>query len=201
MSIKIRFSELNIDYDLRNGGGPIGAVAHFILSSKIFNLLTLGWLHTLVHEMGHAVAYKILTGEGSTITLCYNSCYGSTAHDGSAVNSPIKETWILLSGPLANIIFSSVLIVGIFALTQYLPMAKEVSLGLRIAITANGAIWMIGELFYAAVSVSQKDDGDFGRIAKEHWLHLTLSTLLLIIICALCILGVMMIVNGPMLLN
>lgn len=42
------------DNFLVRGAGWVGDT---ILKSKIFNVLTLGSAHTLVHELGHAVAY------------------------------------------------------------------------------------------------------------------------------------------------
>jgi hypothetical protein len=169
----------------------IGKVADFCLRSKIFSLLTLGHLHTLIHELGHAVAHRVVTGGEAIIELTTASCYGQTIlKPGPRPPSQMGETWIDLSGPLADILFSAVLIVGIFALTHFVPMPQAASLGLRIAIAAPAAFWILGELFYAAVSAAKMDHGDFGKIANRGWAHLIFSIAFLLSICAAAAVGV-----------
>lgn len=169
----------------------VETAADFCLKSRIFSVLTLGHLHTLVHEMGHAVAHSILTGGAATINLSTKNCYGSTTfHSGPRPLSSAGATWIDLSGPLADIIFSVVLIIGIFALTHYVSMPQAVSLGLRIAISAPAVLWIVGEFFYAGLSASRRDEGDFGKIVNRGVAHFVIAIAILISICALCALGI-----------
>lgn len=171
----------------------VGGAADCCLDSKIFSLLTLGHLHTFIHELGHAVAYIALTGGEATINLSTSSCLGSTTfHPGIRPLSSIGATWIDLSGPLADIIFSAVLIISIFAITHYVPISQGLSLGLRTGIGGPAALWIIGELLYAGVSTCRGDHGDFGKIAGRGWSHLLISIAVLVSICALCALGVAM---------
>jgi hypothetical protein len=83
-----------------------------------------------------------------------------------------------------------VLIVGIFTLTHFVPIPQAASLGLRIAIAGPAAFWILGELFYAAVSAYKMDHGDFGKIANRGWIHLIFSIVLLLGICAAAAIGV-----------
>src|ERR1700722_6510816 len=131
-------------------GQTVRRGVEYCLKSSLFSLLTLGHLHVLIHEIGHAVAHIVLTGGEATINLSTVDCKGSTAYRaGKRSLSPIGATWRNLSGPLADIIFSFVLILGIFALTHYIPMSPNLSLGLRIAIGAPAALWVVGEFLYA----------------------------------------------------
>lgn len=169
----------------------VGRSADCCLQSRIFSLLTLGHLHTFIHELGHVVAHRLLTGGEATMNLSTATCVGfTTYHPGIRSPSPIGATWIDLSGPIAGVIFSAVLMIGIFAITHYVPMSQGLSLGLRIGIGAPAALWIIGEFLYAGVSASKEDHGDFGQIAKRGRSHLLISIATLVSICALCALGV-----------
>lgn len=160
------------------------------MRSKIFSVLTLGHLHTFIHEFGHAATYELLSGGKATINLSTKSCYGSTTFEQSKRQLPgVAQTYIDLAGPLADVIFSAVLIVGIFALTHYVPMPIELSWSLRAVVCIPAAIWIGGEFLYAAVSITNNDNGDFGNIAKRGIGHLLVSLAVLITIRALCALG------------
>lgn len=150
----------------------------------------LGHLHTLIHEMGHVVSHIALTGGTASINLSTRSCLGSTTlAGGKRPLSPAGETFVDLSSPLADIIFSSVLAVGVFALTHYVPMPLAASISLKIAIAGPAIIWILGELLYAAVSAFRRDEGDFGKIVKRGFCHFLLAVAALVAICALCALG------------
>jgi hypothetical protein len=56
---------------------------------------------------------------------------------------------------------------GVFALTHFIPMSQGLSLGLRIGIAAAGALWILGESFYAFKSAAHQDHGDFGKIRER----------------------------------
>lgn len=200
MSIKVSITNEKIGYPLYDPDDNncvrkvTGRVADFCLTNKVFNVLTLGYVHAFIHELGHAVAYRVLSGGSATINLTTASCYGSyTRHDDAKRPlSSVGATWVDLSGPLANIIFSVVLIVGIFAITYYAPMSPTLSLILRIGIAAPAAFWIMGEFFYAAVSISKQDSGDFGKIASRGWAHLLVALAILVAICAIGVIGAVM---------
>jgi hypothetical protein len=171
----------------------MGKMADGCLKSKVLNILTLGLMHTFIHELGHALSHHLLTSGEATINLSTSSCYGSTTlHPGRRSPSSAGQTWIELSGPLADILFSAIVIVGIFALTHYVPMSQALSISLRVIIGAPSAFWIMGELFYSAVSAWNVDNGDFGKIANKGWSHLILAVALLVGICALAALGMAM---------
>jgi hypothetical protein len=108
----IKFTkDLNNGLSFYNSQDPcivraIGRAAEFCLNSKIFSLLTLGHLHTFIHELGHAVAYRTLTGGEATIHIALNTQSGITSFGGKARSlSPAGATWVNLSGPLADLFF------------------------------------------------------------------------------------------------
>jgi len=166
---------------------------NFFHTSKIFQFLTLGHLHVLVHELGHAISYYVITGSKPTIHISIKNCTGETSYPDGTPNSPTAATWIALSGSLADIIFSSVLIVGIFAITHYIQMPYGLSLGLRIFITTTSGMWILGELFYSGLG-AYRGNGDFGPIADRGHMHLFFAMAILVTVCALCVLGVAMLI-------
>jgi len=195
MRINITNSD-DIGYTLYNSKASllvrgISRAADFCVKSKMFNLLTLGYVHTFIHELGHAISYQLLTGGEATINLSTRNCYGSTSYkEGPRSTSAAENTWIDLSGCLADIVFSAIIIIGIFALTYFVSMPQNWSIALRVIVCVPCAFWIIGELLYAAISGYQVDEGDFGKIASRGWLHLLLAFTLLLGVCAATIFGV-----------
>src|SRR4051794_5269206 len=100
---------------------PIGKLGDNLLSNRVFNILTMGYLHTFVHEMGHALTYKIVSGGSSQVEIQISTSQlsGVTIHHGKNL-SPIQHSIYLLGGPLANVAFSISLIFAAFALSAYM---------------------------------------------------------------------------------
>lgn len=151
-----------------------------ITKSRIINYISLSKIHVLVHELGHAIAFKILFGTKPHIELWTDRLGGATHswHPSNQdqfpiENKSIKGTICSLAGPLADMLFSSIKLVAGVALKSYCwPIA---------AILAGGSLFiMAGELFYASHSVVNSNDGDFGRIARNGKMHLIVSTALLV---------------------
>ena len=147
--------------------------AHACLNSRFFRYFTMGYVHTFVHEMGHALAYKLLTGSPSSIEIQTNTCTGVTHYRNYKPLSPLAESFTSLSGALANIVFSICKIVAACALSSYITV--PVALGIGI----GAAIWITGELFYAFHSGLYQDHGDFGKIAQNGPLHFISSVAVL----------------------
>ena len=143
--------------------------AETCLNSRAFRILTLGYVHTFVHEMGHALAHKILTGDGAKIVIQTDTCKGVTSFRGCKRISKVAETIIGLSGALSDVVFSVCQIAAAWAMSCYITVPAA------IAITIGAAVWIAGEFFYAGYSALQHDHGDFGKIAKNGPLHLTLA--------------------------
>lgn len=160
-----------------NGAGYISSLANKCLNSNALRWATQGYCHVLVHEMGHALACKLLTGRNSIITIKTDTCTAQV-HHMPALDDDDTAHWKLsvidVSGPMADMAFSTLKIVVANALKS--TVSQPVAL-----LVAGGAMaWMSGELFYAYISTTQKNGGDFCRIANRGTPHLIAATTLLI---------------------
>lgn len=204
MSIKLNFTSNYIVKELQNTTSlsnlqnttPLPfkialKVIKFTVTNKIFLFLTFSHLFILIHELGHALAYKMITRKGSIITMSPHHGIGQTIPIEEPVSiSSFKIIWISLSGHLAIVIFSSIIILGIFSLTHYIAMPLALVIALRIAVCFPVIIRLLIEGFYV-VSALYQSSGDFDIIKKEGGsLAVILSIALIISILVLCLIGV-----------
>lgn len=177
LGIPVTFKKDHIPGGAAFADNAIGNLGESLLNSRIFHILTFGYLHTFVHEMGHALTHKV-HGASSKIEILTTSLSGFTIPD-NYVLSRIQCSIIALAGPLADVIFSVSEIFAAFALSAYLtlPVATTIAIG--------AGIWIFGEVFYAVDSVLQQNDGDFGMIAKNGFDHLMCATVIMAGVIAL----------------
>ena len=167
--IPVKFDlQSNTVYDF-NGDGLLENIGNFLTKNRVFNILTFGYLHTFVHEFGHALAAKIL-GDSPSIEI---------RNGGGVTRGSNSTTFSLLSGPLANLIFSisKIFIACAFRATIGAPLT-----GLIIA---GSAIWIFGELFYAYYSLKNNDHGDSAKIARNGTPQLVASIAIVVTTLAL----------------
>ena len=162
-----------------DGAGVVSQLAFKFLKSNAFHWITQSNLHLFVHEMSHALACKVLTGQTSEVNFFYKR--GGYNQLPPAVNyaSDWKKTAIDIAGPMGDITLSTCKLVAATALKSYLSWPIALALG------SGAVIWMSGELLYAYVSASKRDGGDFGCIARRGNAHLVLASAALISQCAL----------------
>jgi hypothetical protein len=156
----------------------VGHVARFCMQSRVFRYITLSYLHVFVHEMGHALAHKILTGKFTTITVFQDTCTGMNESNSNRPLPKWKNSIIFAAGPVVSVAFSSLKLIAATALVS------QVSPPVACVVGAGAVVWMTGELLYAAIS-SLEGKGDFGAIARISDAHFCLATLTLITECAL----------------
>lgn len=145
-----------------------------LLKSNTFHWITQSHLHIFAHEMGHAIACKVLTGLKSEITIIYQKG-GITQPPPEIVDSPDwKQTIICVAGPMADGVVSTCKLVAATAFKSYLPWPITLVLG------SSAVISMSAEILFAYASAYRKDCGDFGQIAKYGNTHLTLAGTVLI---------------------
>ncbi len=163
----------------------VGCACENLLKSRALKILSFGYLHVFIHEMGHILAKRILN-------LDFGSSYNINIHtnQGTGNNSPspyeygFKHTIISVAGPAANLLFSSCICVAAAAFKSYIGWP------VYLLLAAGAVSWMAGELTYATFSAIREDRGDFGRIRGEGTSHLIFASAVVISICALGILGI-----------
>jgi hypothetical protein len=151
----------------------------FHASCYVFRLMTQGYLHVLVHEMGHAIAEKLLTHRKPKVNVYTDSCTGVCL---SEIQTHISYRWVpyriqsivYASGPMADVAFCIFKLVTATALRSYLSTPIAAVLG------ASAVIWITGELGYALVSAYCRNEGDFGNISRNGSSHLSLASIALV---------------------
>lgn len=148
------------------------------LNSYTFRVLTFSYLHVFVHEMGHVLAIKILTGYPSTIIIDTHTVAGKNNSVGLCHLTPRKNSIVAISGPLVSVIFSMTKIYAALAWRSFITTP------LAIGIVSTGGIWVFGELFYMVHSILNQD-GDFADIARQGPAHLRISIVTMVGVVAL----------------
>ncbi|HSX37302.1 MAG TPA: hypothetical protein VLE95_00550 [Chlamydiales bacterium] len=153
------------------GAGLISKMTYKCLNSNAFRWITQGYAHVFIHEMSHALTYKLLTNQHSTVHISKSTCAGRTIYptEFTRCASDWEKTIVHVAGSLGNIAFSSCKLVAATALKNYISWPIALALG------SSGVIWISGELLYACVSASKRNRGDFGRIARLGNTHLALA--------------------------
>jgi hypothetical protein len=157
------------------GVGLISQLAFKCVQSNAFRWVTQGYAHVFVHEMSHALAFKILTGKNSKVIFFTKLLLGRNIWPPEVENLvDWKRTVINVAGPMGNIAFSTCKLIAATALKSYLYWPVSLALG------SGAVIWISGELFYAYVSASKNDTGDFGCIARRSNTHLALASTVIV---------------------
>lgn len=180
-----------LHHENQEGEGIVAKIINFLGTNKLFLYLSFAHLFTLVHEFGHALAYKMISGTGSTIYMSPNNCFGVTKPETKHKTTVLQEVWISLSGHLATVLFSAIIILSVFALTHYVVMPLGLVIALRIIVAVPIILRILGEGAYAITSYKNVPPGDFGSIRQIGGsLAVFLSTALLISLITLCIIGI-----------
>ena len=180
MSIKSLLCGIAGDYEL------FGIPVCFIQESeepsspwiKVASLITHPHIYTLFHEMGHALAFRLLSGKTPDVNIFLSN---APFVIGGQIDTPLffpqqsLKSWqwcvIEAAGPITGIAFSQarLLVAKIFA--KYLPKLALISQFLELASTYS--IWY--EQMTVFHSILEGDDGDFGRIQKRGKIPLLLA--------------------------
>jgi len=153
------------------------------LENRVFRLILLAPLHVFIHEMGHALAYKILSKANEDIKICIDSPYGVTFYPFHSKFDNGEKMIVDAAGPLLNIFFCTCQLVALRIFKNIIP--TPISLITRFGAT----MYIVGELWYAQASASGRVKGDFGNIAEISKNHLLIANVALI---SQCILGLLM---------
>lgn len=158
--------------DSNSNPGGVLAVAKKCLDNTVFRFANLSYAHVFFHEMGHVLMSKQFPRKDlfsiqpnaevvQEVTIFTKTCEGVTIN-GTLGLTGWKKTLVCVSGPMANIAFSTVML----AAAQVLK-GSIVTLPIALALECGAVYEIAGELYYAYDSATKEDDGDFGLIARQ----------------------------------
>lgn len=139
--------------------------------SKAVSLLLGSPSYVVGHELGHAFACKLLTGQDPCIYI--HPIIGGTTYY-KATDSEWRSNAITASGPLFSMSIQITTLALLRMLKNYISRPVAGILGGRAAFR------MLDELHYACSSTIKKDDGDFGKIAKTNTKHFAVAFFILL---------------------
>jgi hypothetical protein len=150
---------------------------------RLFRIITQDFAYMLSHEMGHALAYRAFMVCSPKIFI-FTDVHAAWAEKNAEIRtilslSDTKNSIALAAGPMVDMTFSACKLVAAVALRRYLSTPVALILGLGSLVT------MIGTLSYAWSSASNRDGGDFGKIARISSNHLAIASIALVGQCAL----------------
>lgn len=177
--IKIDFQN-ELPFKKRQKIDSIFSLALKHISKHPFCVITQGYAHIFVHEISHALVYKLLTGQNAKVLVIKNSFQSFVTYP-VVVNKRGQAFIIDISGPIGSVAFSSCKLVAAAALKNYLSWPVALVLG------GGAAMCITGELLHAGICAFKKSQTDFGFIAKRGCTSLVLASLILVSEAALAV--------------
>jgi len=143
---------------------------------NIFFTITQGYVHVFVHEMSHAIMARLF-GLHSRVVMLVDFCSGETAFGSTG---PWKDVIILTSGCMGNIAFSTC------KLALAIILKKYIAFPIYLVLNTGSLTWIITDLVYTFIMpVLQKNQGDYGQIARLGNGYLAVASIALISECTL----------------
>lgn len=136
------------------------------ISDRVFGIVCQQYLYTLIHEVGHAIAYRLLENRSSKINIFRNA---DGEHCAFLCSSIKKQSIALAAGSLTNTAFAGIMLTSSIALRRAFPL-----LSMWYGCSAYYSI--ADELFNSIASAYQRDDGDFGRLVRQPLTHLAAAS-------------------------
>jgi len=141
----------------------------------ILQIATLHFCYTFVHEMGHAIATKILTGKPSSVIITHSSISG---HRGAKGCSDRDKKIILAAGPLAG---------ALFVCTQiFLTVTLFSSFPLSVRVLFFGAN-LLNDYWYLIIWGLSKGNGDWGKLRQKGLESFFLAASAMTVLYTLCL--------------
>ncbi len=188
---------LGVDVEFRNyyTTNNIDLRIEKIVGNVGFKLVTQGYAHVFVHEMGHALANKLLNSSSNgqeRIAILTQSCTGYSSQLRKNSNN-LKDSIISAAGPMFDVTFC---ICKLMAAAMLIKTKNAYLLPGALVLAVGGSSWMFGEILYACTSVINRNSkGDFRQIANNSSVHLICASVALITQCALGIFATIKLIN------
>ncbi|HEX2579955.1 MAG TPA: hypothetical protein VHK67_06110 [Rhabdochlamydiaceae bacterium] len=143
----------------------------------ILQIATLHFCHIFVHEMGHAIAAKALTGKPVFVTITHSPIHRSRR----AKTSNDRDLKIIIAaGPLASALFT---FTQFFLAATLFPSFPLIARVLYFGFYVN----IICDYWYLVSSGLSKDNGDWGKLRKKGLESLFLAASTMIVLHSLCL--------------
>ena len=110
------------------GVGLISKMALKCQNSHALRWVTQGYAHVFIHEMTHALAFKLLTRQHSEVHISKSLCEGGNICPPMHI-ADWKQTIIDVAGPMGNIAFSTLQIGCCNGIKKLSFLADCISLG------------------------------------------------------------------------
>ena len=164
-----------VSMELRRGCSAPQQTVHYRHIPRIFlNNVLHNPLHTLIHEMGHALTNKWFgnTGVRVNIVLPGNdlTSRGETHVDAYGSVRGWRDSITLAAGPIASSSFSTIQLLAQYALKNVLPMPIQGVLGISAAFN------LIDQAQYVIKTALNIQYGDFVEIRKNSLAHLLVAS-------------------------
>jgi len=150
------------------------------ISDRVFGIASQVYLNTLVHEIGHAIAFRLSINRPSKINIYRDH----TGFHSPSVRCPSEkiDSIVRAAGPLTQTAFAGVVLTSSIALRSSFPL-----LSMWCGCSAYYSI--VEGFFNCIASAYHRDDGDFGILTKRSFTHLAAASALQIGLIALAHFG------------
>lgn len=143
----------------------------------------------LVHELGHAVTAKFLGADKVRVIIPLGDPSKNPHATAPELDDPKKTSIMCAMGPITEVAYRGVLAVlariALSGARSTTGTAKAVCLGMAGRLIYQSSLGTMGAFLYAISSALKKDNGDFGKIAKNGSSHLVAALTALIGVSAL----------------
>lgn len=150
---KYRILNINVDFAEQAEGeifqdifgkGRFSQLTKKVLSNRFVNIATLGYLHVFIHEMGHAMAAKMLGDSSPEIIVYRKTCQGVVRYTDYFYGK--KEILVSIAGPCLASCWETAKLTGSIGLAALFPSFLGITAASLLG--SSALFWLFGEMAY-----------------------------------------------------